>query len=51
MAGRHAARRLMECASLSSGITDFGGFDDHNVCVAKLRREHGKKPSFWGLVA
>lgn len=47
---RHAARHLLDCSSLSSQITDFGKFEPHDAYVAKLRREHGRKSSFWSFV-
>jgi hypothetical protein len=47
---KHAARHLMDCAGLSSAIEDFGGFEPHDVYEARLRREHGRKSSFWSLI-
>lgn len=47
---RHAARHLLECSSLSSAIADFGDFETHDAYEARLRREHGRKPSFWSLM-
>ena len=47
---KHAARHLLECSSLSSVIEDFGAFETHDVYEARLRREHGRKQSFWSLV-
>jgi hypothetical protein len=47
---RHAARHLLDCSSLSSAINDFGRFEPHSVYEARLRREHGKKSSFWSCV-
>jgi len=47
----HAARNLMECASLASSIQDFGSFDPHDAYLAKLRREHPRKSSFWSLAS
>jgi len=48
---KHAAWHLLECSSLSSAIDDFSGFESHDAYVARLKREHGKKSSFWSLVA
>lgn len=48
---RHAARHLMECASLAAQVADFGRFERHEAYVARLRREHGKKSSFWSVVS
>ena len=46
----HAARHLRECASLASAIEDFEVYEAHDVYDARLRREHGKKSSFWRAV-
>ncbi len=43
----HAARHLRECGSLAPAIADYGTFETHDAYVARLRREHGRKPSFW----
>ena len=48
---RHAARHLMECASLASSIRDFGSFETHEAYATRLRGEHGRKSSFWSLIA
>jgi hypothetical protein len=47
---RHAARHLLDCSSLASTIEDFRQFEPHEVYEANLRREHGKKTSFWSFV-
>ncbi|MGC2857426.1 DUF6880 family protein [Novispirillum sp. DQ9] len=47
---KHAARHLLECGSLASSIPDFGAPESHEAYVARLRREHGRKSAFWGLV-
>jgi hypothetical protein len=47
---KHAARHLLDCLGLSSAVGDFEGFEPHHVYEARLRREHGKKSSFWALV-
>ena len=44
---RHAARHLMECESLASSIAHFAPFETHEVYAARLKREHGRKSSFW----
>ncbi len=44
---RHAARHLLECESLASTISDFGGFPDHADYRARLEAEHARKSSFW----
>jgi hypothetical protein len=48
---RHAARHLMECASLASSIRDFGSFETHEAYATKLRGAHGRKSSFWSLIS
>src|SRR5215471_15701298 len=47
---RHAARHLLDCCNLSSAITDFGSFEPHGVYDARLRRQHGRKSSFWSSI-
>ena len=47
---RHAARHLQECAYLAGLIDDFGSFETHEDYQSRLRSEHGRKSSFWGLV-
>lgn len=48
---RHAARHLMECASLAGSISDFGAFETHEAYSAKLKAEHGRKSGFWSLIS
>jgi hypothetical protein len=48
---RHAARHLAECASLASSIRDFEEFETHEAYATRLRGEHGRKSSFWSLIA
>jgi hypothetical protein len=47
---RHAARHLLDCSSLSSAIEAFEGLEPHHVYEARLRREHGRKSSFWSSI-
>jgi hypothetical protein len=47
---RHAARHLLDCSGLSSAIKDFGSIEPHDAYEARLRREHGRKSSFWDLI-
>jgi hypothetical protein len=47
---KHAARHLLSCASLSAKVETFGGLEPHDAYVARLRREHGRKSSFWSLL-
>jgi len=48
---RHAARHLAECSALAAVIKDYGAFEPRESYVARLRGEHGRKTSFWSLVA
>jgi hypothetical protein len=48
---RHAARHLMECASLAAEIPEFGTFETHDAYVARLKTEHGRKSGFWNLIS
>ena len=47
---KHAARHLLNCASLSFEINDFGAFETHEAYKARLRQGHGRKTSFWAMV-
>jgi hypothetical protein len=47
---RHTARHFLDCSSLASAIEDFGSFEPHDAYEARLRREHGRKSSFWNLI-
>jgi len=47
---KHAARHLLECASLATNIGDFGKYETHESFLARMRGKHGKKTSFWSLV-
>ncbi len=48
---KHAARHLLECASLAPGIRDFGAFETHESYAARMRARHGRKTGFWGQVS
>lgn len=48
---KHAARHLLECASLAPGIEDFGTFETHDAFVGRLRAKHGRKTGFWSQVS
>lgn len=48
---KHAARHLLECQLLASGIKDFGAFETHEVFVNRLRAGHGRKTGFWTQVS
>lgn len=45
---KHAARHLLECASLVPGILDFRGRETHESFMVRLRAKHGRKAGFWG---
>ncbi|MBB2749462.1 UNVERIFIED_ORG: hypothetical protein GGI57_000128 [Rhizobium aethiopicum] len=47
---RHAARHLAECAALAPHIDDFGDARPHDAYVDDLKRQHGNKHGFWGLI-
>ena len=47
---KHAARHLLECRSLASGMPDFGPFETHEAFVSCLRAKHGRKTGFWSRV-
>ncbi|MFL5287300.1 MAG: DUF6880 family protein [Rhodopila sp.] len=47
----HAARHLRTCAALAPVIAEWGPFETHDAYVARLRREHGRKTSFWATAA
>jgi len=47
---KHAARHLLDCSGLASAIKDYRSFEPHDAYEARLRREHGRKTSFWSLV-
>ena len=44
---KHAARHLLECASLEPRITDVGNVETHDSFVGRLRAKHGRKVGFW----
>lgn len=48
---KHAARHLRDCESLAAAVADFGAHERHEAYVARLRLEHGRKSSFWSLLA
>ena len=47
---KRAARCLLDCAGLSSRIRDYGVHESHEAFETRLRREHGRKESFWSLL-
>jgi len=44
---KHAARHLAECRSFAKQINDFGPIETHDVYIARLRSNHGRKTGFW----
>lgn len=48
---RHAARHIREIDSLQSDIADYGRHENHDAYMARLRREHPRKPAFWSPLA
>jgi hypothetical protein len=48
---KHAARHLLECASLAPAIHDFGGVETHENFLGRLRAKHGRKAGFWGQLS
>jgi hypothetical protein len=44
---KHAARHLLECASLAPRISDSGNMETHDGFVGRLRAKHGRKVGFW----
>lgn len=47
---KHAARHLMECASVATRLPELDGIESHEIYVSRLRRRHGKKYGFWKRV-
>jgi hypothetical protein len=46
----YAARDVRHSASLAGRVADEGGIEGHEACVARLKREHGRKYSFWQML-
>jgi hypothetical protein len=47
----HAARHLRDCAGIASAIPDYASFETHEAYVSRLRRDHARKTTFWGMVS
>jgi hypothetical protein len=47
---RHAARHVREIESQQSDIEDYGQHESHGAYMARLKREHPRKPAFWSLL-
>jgi hypothetical protein len=48
---RHAVRHVREIDSQQSDIKDYGRHESHAEFMARLKREHSRKPAFWSLLA
>lgn len=48
---RHAVRHVWEIESQQSDIKDYGRHESHAEFMARLKREHSRKPAFWSLLA
>ena len=48
---KHAARHLLECASLAPSIQDYGSVETHESFVGRLRAKYGRKTGFWGQLS
>ena len=46
----YAAQHLAACAELARRIEGYRTFEPHDVYVARLKLEHGRKSGFWGHV-
>ncbi len=46
----YAARDLSKCSSLAPSIVDFQTHETHAAYEQRLRRDHGRKRSFWNLI-
>jgi hypothetical protein len=47
---KHAARHFIECGVLAKQIESFGDHLEHEDYAMALRKSHGRKTGFWGLV-
>ena len=43
----YAARDVQNAAALASRLPDDAGIEDHAAWMERLKREHGRKYSFW----
>lgn len=46
----YAAQHLLTCAELAERIEDFKVVEPHDVYLARLKAEHGRKTGFWSRV-
>ena len=47
---KHAARHIREIDSQQAEIKDYGNHPTHAEFMVELRRDHGRKTSFWSLL-
>jgi hypothetical protein len=47
---QYAARDLLSCARLAPHLPAPGTIESHAAFVARLRKAHGRKLGFWGLI-
>jgi hypothetical protein len=47
---QYAVRDVRSCASLASLLPAEPGLENHDVFLARLSREHGRKAGFWALL-
>lgn len=47
---RHAVRHVREIESQQSDIADYGRHESHADYMARLKRDHARKPAFWSLL-
>ncbi|MCG7352169.1 hypothetical protein RQ744_15880 [Roseomonas mucosa] len=47
---QYAVRDVRACASFAALLPEEPGFENHDVFMARLRREHGRKSGFWALL-
>jgi thioesterase domain-containing protein len=47
---QYAVRDVRSCASLAPLLSAETGLENHDMFLARLRREHGRKAGFWALM-
>ena len=47
---QYAARNLLSCTRLAPRLPAAGSIESHAEFVARLRKAHGRKYGFWGLI-
>ena len=48
---KHAARHLLECASLAPSVENCVGFETHASFIDRMHTQHGRKAAFWSETA